>query len=832
MINRTLVITILISLFLLKNTVSAQETVYSNESIWLEQPGDTTKNWEGQVFHLGNGYFGASCYGGIQQEIFTLGEKTFWTGGPGDALVNDYGIIPPKDKYAMEKIRKYTSEGNVKKSDELMAKEIRSDYSKNGGLSSIGNFTIDFDNHEGKVKNYRRSLDLKNSIVTITYQVDGVNYKREYFCSYPNRVLAIRLTSDKANALSIDIGMDLLHTKRNPKIIVTPKDGMLEIQGNIDDNNRPYRVKIKAINDGGKLSKNNNSLVIKNASAVTIYYTVATNYKLEAPLYKGEDPEVITSDIISKASSLGFSKLLDIHSTDYNKLYGRTKLSLENKVQDRVQLPTNERLKFYTQKEDYQDLGLKELAFNFGKYTLISASRPGTLSVGLQGAWNNKYLASWNGTNQLGVNVAQTYMFGNALNLSECQEPFIDFTKNRAIVGKDMAKIYYNSNGWASFLIADIWGHAGILNNLELKFVSSAWLCLILWEQYAFDQNEEYLKTIYPILKDASQFFLENLVEYKSTQKLVFVSGVSNEHMSSIGALVPNYQDIGLISELFENTIKASDILDKDQEYRVKLSETRNQLMPYKIGRFGQFQEWVEDIDDPNCQHRHISQLLALQPCKQINPYKEPEFIEAIKVSLNHRGDADLKALNGVGGNSMEFPSTCTHEGFHFDNYTGQVWCRALRICTWLRVFDGDCADKIYNDIFRESTLENMIQYETKAHYNSYPGENTETPFFLDGITLSAGYVTEMVLQSQYGELDLLPALPSAWETGSLTGIRARGGFTVDIKWQEGKLIEAKITADKSSTCKIRYKNKIEEVFIEENKTFIFQPYKIQKKKS
>lgn len=815
---RILITTISTSLFLLINIACAQKNHFANEKIWLTQPGDTTKNWESQVFHLGNGYFGASCYGGIQQEIFTLGEKTFWTGGPGDSVTNDYGIIPNKDPFAIDKMKQFTTIGKVKKSDKLMTKEFNSKIEGIGGLSSIGKLRINFDDHAGKVSNYNRTLDLKNSIVIIKYELNGVNYKREYFCSYPDRVLAIRLTSDKPNTIDFDLGLDLMHTKRNPQITVAPENGMLEVYGNMDDNNRPYSVKIKVISEDGQLSSNNNLLEVENASTVTIYYTVATNYRLEAPLYKGEDAEAITTDVITNVSALGFDKLLNIHVTDYQKLYGRTNLSLENKALDRLKLPTNERLNFYIQKNDYQDLGLKELAFNLGKYILISASRPGALSAGLQGAWNDRYMAQWNGTNQLDMNVTQTYMFGNALNLSECQEPFIDFVRNRAVVGKEMAKVYYNSNGWTSFMIADIWGHTGLISYLNYKFVSSSWLSLIIWEQYAFDKNEAYLMSIYPVLKGASQFYLENLVEYKKAKKLVFVTGISGEHISAIGATTPNYQDIALMSELFENTIKASEILDTDKKFRAQLLETKNRLMPYKIGRFGQFQEWVEDIDDPNCQHRHISHLLALQPCKQINPYKQPELAEAIKVSLNYRGDADFNALNGVNGNSMEYPTKCTHEDFHFDNYTSQVWCRAARLCTWLRIFDGDRADKIYNDIFRESTLENMIQYETKAHYE----DSTSTPFFLDGTVLSAGYVTEMVLQSQHGELDLLPALPSTWETGSITGIRARGGFTIDIKWNEGNLIEAKITADNSSTCNIRYKNKVQEVFIEKSKPFIY----------
>jgi alpha-L-fucosidase 2 len=815
---RIIFIAIVIWSFSSSKMVFAQEFL-ENEKIWLLQPGDTSKNWESQVFHLGNGYFGASCYGGIKKEIFTLAEKTFWTSGPGDALTNDYGIIPPGDKHAIDKIKQYSSEGNIQKTDSILAANFRSKWDVIGKFTSIGHLFFEFGKHDGSAINYTRTLDLKNSTVTIKYQINGVNYKREYFCSYPDRVLGIRLTSDKPNALNFKLGMDLMHKKRNPQTIVTPENGTLTVRGNIDDNNRPYVVKIKATNKGGELKSTGDSLEVIGASSVTIFYTVATNYKLEPPLYKGADPEKITSNIISKVSAEGFSKVLDRHIADYQSLYGRSKLSLQNKATDRLKLPTNERLKFYTEKNDYQDLGLKELSFNLGKYILISASRPGTLIVGLQGLWNNYYHAPWGGTIQLGVNVPLTYTYGNALNLSECQQSIIDFTKDRAFIGKDAARTYYNSNGWTSFLISDIWGHTGILNNLDLQFVSSAWLGLIVWEQYAFDENKEYLQEIYPILKDASQFFMENLVEYKDTKKLIFISTASNEHRTPLGSAVPNYQDIALIGELFENTIKASEILKKDKEYREKLTDTRNRLMPYRIGRFGQLQEWIEDLDDPNCRHRHISQLLAVFPCKQINPRKQPKLAEAIKVTLNHRGDADSSELDGVGPNSMEFPSKCTHEGFHFDNYTAQVWARAIRLATWLRVFDGDRADKIYDDIFRESTLENMIQYETKANYTP---NNKETPFFLDGTVMSAGYVTEMVLQSQFGELDLLPALPSKWESGSIKGIRARGGFTVDIEWKKGRLVEAKIIADNSSSCKIRYNNKVQRVFIEKGKPFIY----------
>ena len=439
------------------------------------------------------------------------------------------------------------------------------------------------------------------------------------------------------------------------------------------------------------------------------------------------------------------------------------------------------------------------------------------MAAALQGTWNNKYKAMWNGTYQLDMNVTQTYMFGNALNLAECQEPIIDYTRMLSQVGAIAATRFYGCKGWTSFVISDLWGGVGMLP--PAPFLSSGWLALISWEQYAFEQNRNYLKDIYPVLKGAAQFYLDNLIEYKDTQKLVLWGTYSAEHSTSpIGITAPNFQDLAFVRETFENTIRASEILATDKEFRDQLINATNRLMPFKVGRMGQFQEWVEDVDDPNCHHRHISHLLALQPCKQINPYKDPEFIHSMKITLKHRGDDDFTTLNRPDlCNSPLFATQCQHEGMSFDNFTSQVWSRSARLCSWLRVLDGDHANKIYNDIYREATLENMIQYESRAHYGDQPVP--ETPFFLDGTVLSAGYVTEMALQSQHGELDLLPALPSAWVTGSLKGIRARGACTVDVDWKSGKLTKAAIQSDRGGAFTIRYKNMTKVIQIAKGET-------------
>jgi alpha-L-fucosidase 2 len=790
-----------------------------NELIWQTKPGDLSRNWEEQVFLLGNSYFGVSCYGGTARETFTMSEKSFWTGGPGDSKDYNYGVIPVRDRSAIEKIKELSALGDFHGAERLVA-QTHTSHHNYGALSTIGNLVFDFDGHDKEVSNYTRALNLRNSRVDIDYQIGETQYKREYFCSYPDRLLGIRLTANGPEKLNFQLSMELMHKKAPAALNIDADSGLYEVAARMDDNNRPYRVKIKVQNTDGSISSDGATLVVNDCSEVVIYYTVATNYKADSPpLYKGEDPVAITDAVISSIQNTSFDELLARHTKDYQNLYLRTSLKLSSDVKPfRVALPTNERLNYYIENKSYEDIGLKELAFNFGKYVLISASRPGTLPAGLQGPWNAYYKAPWNGVYQLDMNVTQTYMYGNALNLSECQEPFLDFSMRHAELGKSFAKEYFDCGGWASLLLTDIWNHVGILHSTELKFVSTGWLALILWEQYEFDQDKEYLKEIYPVLKGAAEFYQANLVDYKNSGQLVFVGSASAEHRASIGAFVPNFQDLAFARDSFSNAIEAAEILDVDSKYRTELTSTRERLMPFKIGKWGQLQEWVEDVDDPRCQHRHIAHLVALQPSKLINPRTMPELAEACRVTLEHRGDADFVALFGVGGNnSPDFPSTCTHEGFHYDKFTSHVWCRAARMSLWLRLFDGDRADKIYNDIFRESTLENMIQFETKMHYP----DSAATPFFLEGMVLSAGYVTEMVLQSQNDELELLPALPSSWHTGSLTGIRGRGGYTVNVRWKDGQLENAVISADRSSNCKIRYNGKVEDVFISDKTPYV-----------
>ena len=784
--------------------------ISSNEKIWMDHPGDPSKNWDEQVFLLGNAYFGVGSNGDPAKEVLTMAEKTFWRGGGGSEKY-DFLIKPVKDRSKIEQIRTLTAEGKWAEVDKLRMEVQSGQAPRLGHFSYVGTLDLDFPGHDKDVTNYTRTLNLRDSRVDLSYQIGDTTYTREYFCSYPDRVLGVRLRSSKPGKLNLRVAMNPAQKVTPPNFQLDAATGRYIVDGFVDHTltKTPYRVNILVKPTDGTLSTEDSIFCVKDSSEVVLYYTVATNYLMKRPLYSGADPVAITNAIIDTAEKNGFDAMYRRHVEDYHNLYLRTDLNLKNGVDPaRIALPTDKRLAYYKQKEaDYSDLGVKELAFNFGKYILISASRPGAHVGGLTGPWNNKMCNVCCGFIQLDMNVTQNYMYGNALNLPECQEPFLALVKEQSEIGKAFAREYFNCDGWTTFMVTNLWGGAGWIDKLEYKFISTGWLALIAWEQYAFEKKESYLKEIYPVLKGASQFYLANLVDYKKSGELVFAGNGSAEHDTVLGNSVSNYQDLTFARETFQNTILASEILGIDPEFRAQLVKTQKNLMPYKIGKWGQFMEWVEDLDDPNCQHRHMSHLLAVQPFSQINPRIMPMLAEAARISLDHRGDNNNDTYFGRNGNNAKTPCKNPVNGKPFDQATAQVWSRAARLCTWLRLYDGDRADRIYNQILRESTLDNMIQWETIG--------GKATPFFLDGMILSAGYVTEMVVQSQFGEIDLLPALPSAWSAeGSLKGIRARGGFTVDVEWKDGKVKNYRIMSDKQKSVNVRLDNVVRSVDI------------------
>jgi alpha-L-fucosidase 2 len=454
---------------------------------------------------------------------------------------------------------------------------------------------------------------------------------------------------------------------------------------------------------------------------------------------------------------------------------------------------------------------LKVLAFNVGRYLLIAASRPGSLPSGLQGAWNANYAAQWSGNYQVNINIPLIYMGGASLGLAACNEPFMDWIEAQAVPGREVARAYYGTKGWVTNATGNIWGHAA--NGLDLEWglfpSGAAWLCRHLWEQFQFTGDKGFLRTrAYPVICDAALFWLENLQDHKG--ELVAIPSVSAEQRSVNGFLEIPYQDIVFIRDLFRNTLKAAAALGKRDAFTKRVTNALSRLAPLRIGKHGQLQEWLPDIDDPMCRHRHFMHLSALHPCDEIDVRKDTALADAIRVSMNMRGDGSNKERLDPRYNDR-WPCSCRHVGSPRDEHIGGNWSRSWKIWLWARLFDGDRADKILGELIGEAGMENMCQYQQVPP--------NRTPMQLDGAITTPGAMTELLVQSHLDVLELLPALPSAWATGKIEGVRTRFGLDVTIEWRSGQLVRAVITAKRGGEHLVRYGDRERSVQFERGQT-------------
>ena len=745
-----------------------------NSTLWYEYPA---KDWKTQALHIGNGYMGASFYGGVKEERFDITEETIWFGGPGNNPDYNYGIIEGGQQYLKE-IRESIVNGDVAEADKMVSKHFKGDYADFGSLSSIGQLYVAFDNHDKEVKDYKRSLDVSKSLATVNYLMDGVKYKREYFSSYPNRVMAFHFECDKPGKLCFSIRNQFTQ-KEN---IVSIDNNEIQINGKVDGNNLQYRIIIKVINEGGELMAKGDHLELKGANAATVLYTVATEYLPVAPSYKGANPEKITRDIINRAENLSYNELKALHVKDYSGLYDRVSLQMDGDP-TLEKLATNKRYEMLkTGMTD--DAGLKVLLFNLGKYLLISASRSETLPSGLQGLWVPGRKAAWSGNFQSNINIQEMYWTAGPLNLPECQTAYINWIKTLVEPGRKVAKSYYGTKGWVSHTTGNIWGFAAPGADMlwGMYPCGAAWHCQHLWSQYEYTMDKDYLrKEAYPIMREAALFWLNNLVEYEG--KLIIAPTISSEHgvdfkngkaldyaisngearKDKLFNLPGAFQDIEMVYDLFSNVIQAAEILEKDTKFIKEIKSKRDELLPLKIGKYGQIQEWAWDVDNPRDHHRHISHMYALMPGRQIDPIKTPKLAKAATKSLNMRGHT----LYGP-----KWP----HMGGNW-NKTWRIWC-------FTRLGDGEKAARIFNDMVTDVGFENLLAHESG---------NMQ----LDGSMSTPGFMAEMLLQSHQGEIHLLPALPVEWPAGKITGLVARGGFIVDITWKYGHLVSCKISGTK-----------------------------------
>jgi alpha-L-fucosidase 2 len=732
--------------------------------LWYNQPAE---RWE-EALPIGNGRLGAMVFGGPALEKIQLNENTVWAGQPhrNDNL---------KAKEALPKVRNLIFRGKYKEAQDLVNENFISRNSHGMPYQTVGNLILSFPGHEN-FTNYYRELNLETAVISSRYDVDGVTYKRKVFASFPDQVIIFRITSSKSGKINFSASMNHpapadISTEGNDKLIMSGVTGDCDsIKGAVK-----FQTHIKITTERGSISAANNNIIVKNADAATIYISIASSFKNYNDISANAREKA--NIYLQKALKNDYEQALKEHTADYQRYFNRVSIDLG--VTDSVKNPTDLRIEEFAGGNDPQ---LVALCFQFGRYLLISSSRPGGQPANLQGIWNNQLYPPWDSKYTVNINTEMNYWPSEITNLSEMNKPLIQMVRELSKTGRQTAKDMYDAEGWVLHHNTDIWRINGPVDGAFWGMwpMGGAWLCQHLWEKYVFNGDKEYLKSVYPVMKSAVEFYLSFLVEDPQHKWLVVCPSVSPENAPALhpesSISFGTTMDNQLLFDLFTKTIKSAEILETDKKLVEKIKETLKRLPPMRIGKWGQLQEWMQDWDRKDDKHRHVSHLYGLYPSNQISPYRTPKLFSAARTSLVARGDES----------------------------TG--WSMGWKVNLWARLLDGNHALKLITDQLTPS-----IQGDGKEKGGTYPNLlDAHPPFQIDGnFGLTAG-ITEMLLQSNDGAIFVLPALPDVWKNGSIKGIRARGGFEIEnMEWENGEILKLVIKSNMGGNCRIRSYTKL-----------------------